>query len=287
MPTVTLISKIAPMKKRIRLPLIAAFLLIFLASACTNKSLDLDVSQRGCSLFTIFAPSYATLSDPSCTGTPLVASYDITFSYQGDDACLHRIVIDSETKVKNGDGNVIASATYVSALIDTSALVAIDRAAKKITFRFDITFQNAADADSYNDAYIVFHCENSEGQATRPAILHIYGGCALPPKDIGNPVHTYNVHDDTIRVKLWDNASQDGDIVSIYLNGQWVLLQYMLTNTPRTFRWPIIQGQNNDLILVAINQGSSGPNTCSISINGRGELSLNLDLETGAMIRIL
>lgn len=275
------------MKKHIRLSLLLVTGLLLLLSACTNKSVDIDVRQRGCDNFTIFSPTYEMMSDPSCTGSPLVASFKITFSYSGDDQCLRRIVIDTDTKVSNGEGNKIETAAYAMEFSDTSHLVQIDRTTKKITFQFDITFQNTADANSFNDAYIVFHCESLEGDATPHAKLHFYGECSVPPANIGNPVSTINVRNDEIKVKLWDNASQDGDIVSIYLNGTWVLTQYTLKNAGETFTWPIIQGQNNDLILVANNQGSVGPNTCSISINGRGEMSLDLDLETGAVIRIL
>ncbi len=275
------------MKHHLRLQLLFATGMLMLLAGCVSKDLDLDVNQRGCSLFTISSPTYVVLSDPSCTGAPLVASYDITFDYSGSDACLHRIVIEPETKIKDIDGKRIATASYAAEILDTSSLVSIDRSLKQITFRFDVTFQNAADAGSLNDAYIVFHCESSEGEETRAAKVHIIGECAGPPAGLGDPVTTINVREDQIRVKLWDNASEDGDIVSIYLNGVWVLRQYTLTNSPRTFEWPIIPGVNNDLILVANNQGSSGPNTCSISINGRAALSLDLDLETGAVIRIL
>jgi hypothetical protein len=275
------------MKKHLRLPFLLTIGLFLLLSACTNKKLDIDVRQRGCGDFTIYSPSYEVLSDPSCTGSPLVASFLVTFYYSGNDACLRRIVIDSETEVNNGKGYAIDSVAYAIEFPDTSPLVQIDRSANKITFQFDITFQDAVDANNFNDAYIVFHCESLEGDATKSAKLRFFGECSVPPVDVKGPVSTINVRNDEIKVKLWDNASQDGDIVSIYLNGTWVLSQYTLKTSGETFTWPIIQGQNNDLILVANNEGSSGPNTCSISINGRGEMSLNLDLKTGAMIRVL
>ncbi len=275
------------MKKHLHFALSLAAIGTLLFAGCLNKDLGVDVRQVGCKLFKIYAPTYEVLSDPSCTGSPLVASYDITFDYSGSEACLHRIVIESGTEVGDGAGNEISTATYAAELIDTSALVRIDSAAHRITFRFDITFQNAADADAFNDVLIVFHCENAEGEATNAAKVHIFGACSVPPLGDGKPDYTYNIRDDSIRVKLWDNASEDGDIVSIYLNGQWVLVQYRLTNAPRTFRWPINQGSNNDMVLVANNQGSSGPNTCSISINGRAALSLDLSLQTGTIIRLL
>lgn len=274
------------MKKHLHFALLLAAIGTLLLTGCLNKDLTLDVRQVGCKLFKIYAPSYEVLSDPSCTGSPLIASYDITFDYNGSEACLHRIVIESGTEISDAAGNEISTATYAVEFMDTSALVRIDRAAQKITSRFDITFQSAADAEAYNDAYIVFHCESAEGEATNAAQVRIFGECSVPPVGELKPVQTYNIRSDSIKVRLWDNADEDGDIVSIFLNGQWVLEQYRLTNAARTFKWAINQGSANDMVLIANNQGSSGPNTCSISINGRAAVDLNLNLQTGTLIRI-
>ncbi|MFN8397266.1 MAG: hypothetical protein U0176_21765 [Bacteroidia bacterium] len=117
-------------------------------------------------------------------------------------------------------------------------------------------------------------------------MLHIYSECAGPPRDLTDPVFSINVRDSVIRVKLWDNAEEDGDIISVNLNGVWVLREYTLQNEPGYYNWRIDPDHDNDMILVAVNQGSISPNTCSISINGRMSRSLDLDMSTGTVIRI-
>lgn len=259
----------------------------FLLTSCTKKDLDFEVVQVGCDQFAIASPSIQILSDPSCTGSPLYAEYEVTFAYTGNAECLYRIVIEHSTRVQDAQGERIDSASYPMEFLKSSEDVSIDYASQKVTFRFRVDFPNVAAADSFNDLYIVFHCENSEGVNTKQAKLHLNGTCSVPPAGIGPPIKTITVPGNTIHVRLWDNSEQDGDIVSVYLNGVWVLQQYMLTNAGGTFDWAINTDVPNDLILVANNQGSTGPNTCSISINGIYGTSIDLDLETGATIRIL
>jgi len=86
---------------------------------------------------------------------------------------------------------------------------------------------------------------------------------------------------------LWDDGSVDGDIVSVYLNGNPLpgLNQYTLTGTKTDFTFTVSSGTNN-LVLVANNQGTVGPNTCAIEINHSTQHSLSLDLDTGQDVKI-
>ena len=272
------------MKKQLHIAIAASILM--LTTACMKKDLEVNVHQTGCSQFNISNAGYVLENDPSCTGVPLTATAEISFAYTGNDACLDRILIDAETEFRDSSGKKIQGMDFAPVFFTADSLVRVDRGAMRVTFRFAFTFPTAAEAGAFNSANIVFHCENSQGDASRQAKVHFYGACARPVTT-DFPVQTVNVNGNTINVKLWDNASQDGDIVSVFLNGVWVLQNFMLTNAGSTFTWPILENQPNDMVLIANNQGSVGPNTCSITLNGTRSFSFDLDLSTGQVLRLL
>jgi hypothetical protein len=108
---------------------------------------------------------------------------------------------------------------------------------------------------------------------------------------------TYEVNRDSISIpnsqslftiQLWDNAAEDGDIVSAYLNGSWIIENHSLLNdtTDFNFSTSLLNSGSNDLVLFALNEGSSGPNTVSIAINGKEITNFQPGLLTGEAVRI-
>ncbi|WP_222983057.1 hypothetical protein [Flagellimonas meishanensis] len=69
-----------------------------------------------------------------------------------------------------------------------------------------------------------------------------------------------------LKVKIWDHEKEDGDIVSIYLNGELVLSKHLLTNDLREFDIELDPAKPNDLLLYAHNLGEVSPNTVSVEI---------------------
>jgi len=57
---------------------------------CTKKKLEFDVVQNICEKLTLATPDYTILSDP-CDSTSLTASFEITFTYDGSEECLHTV----------------------------------------------------------------------------------------------------------------------------------------------------------------------------------------------------
>jgi hypothetical protein len=70
----------------------------------------------------------------------------------------------------------------------------------------------------------------------------------------------------TITIEVWDHNLIDGDIISLNLNGEWILESYTLQKEKKTITLNLSQGENT-LILHAINLGTSPPNTASMNIN--------------------
>lgn len=86
-----------------------------------------------------------------------------------------------------------------------------------------------------------------------------------------------------VEMRLWDHGEQDGDIVTVYLNGQALVSNFPITNAGANFRLMLNPGPNR-LVVFAHNEGSSSPNTASISLTRvvRGPASQSYSLNTNA-----
>lgn len=85
----------------------------------------------------------------------------------------------------------------------------------------------------------------------------------------GRPVRidrVIKVQGDNIKLSVWDNGIVDGDIVTLFLNGNQILKRHRVNKSKMTF--PIeVQSGENLLILHAEDLGSVSPNTVAVSIN--------------------
>ena len=87
----------------------------------------------------------------------------------------------------------------------------------------------------------------------------------------------------SLNVSLWDHGRKDGDIVSIYLNGEAVIYKHSLTHKKKIFEIKLDPGIPNDLFLYAHNLGRFPPNTVAIEIvdgNKAENIVLNSDLKS-------
>ena len=99
-----------------------------------------------------------------------------------------------------------------------------------------------------------------------------------------------NNNNNKVTIKIWDNDKVDGDVVSLNLNGIWILKNYRLKKHPKNIIIDLPE-DSNELVLFAENLGKIPPNTASISIwNGREEIKslvLNSDKGRSEAIKIL
>ncbi|NND78577.1 MAG: hypothetical protein HKN53_01620 [Maribacter sp.] len=82
-----------------------------------------------------------------------------------------------------------------------------------------------------------------------------------------------------IKVSVWDHGRQDGDIVSIYLNGFTVISKHLLTYRKKPIEITLDPSKKNDLFLYAHNLGEYAPNTVAIEISD-GKTSENIVLNS-------
>ncbi|MCB0639083.1 MAG: hypothetical protein KDC54_20780, partial [Lewinella sp.] len=95
------------------------------------------------------------------------------------------------------------------------------------------------------------------------------------------------VRSESLRIKVWDNGIVDGDIVTLFLNGERIVEQYRVSK--RKWSIPVdVHAGENLLILHAEDLGDISPNTVAVSIDDGVEeqviiLSSNL-AESGAIL---
>jgi hypothetical protein len=70
-----------------------------------------------------------------------------------------------------------------------------------------------------------------------------------------------------IIISAWDHLKVDGDIITIYLNGQPVIEDYYLVKEKKIIHATLRTAMPNDLFLYAHNEGQNPPNTVSLEIS--------------------
>lgn len=94
-----------------------------------------------------------------------------------------------------------------------------------------------------------------------------------------NYVNTLTVDSEDIQISLWDHGRKDGDVVSIYLNGEAIVSKYLLEYQKKVFHIKLDASKPNDLFLYAHNLGQFPPNTVSIEITD-GKVAENIILNS-------
>ena len=94
---------------------------------------------------------------------------------------------------------------------------------------------------------------------------------------------------DEISISLWDHGREDGDIVSIYLNGEPIVSKHFLTYGKKKVSFKLDASRTNDLFLYAHNLGSAPPNTVSVELTDGSTsetIVLNSDLKSCEAVQI-
>lgn len=85
------------------------------------------------------------------------------------------------------------------------------------------------------------------------------------------------VHQRELELLIWDSDKEDGDIVSLSYNGQWLLRNHTVNKTRKSVKIQVEPGKENQLILYAENEGTAPPNTAALTFfDGLSTRNLNL-----------
>lgn len=80
-----------------------------------------------------------------------------------------------------------------------------------------------------------------------------------------------------VEVTVWDSEYEDGDTISIYFNGDWLLKEYPLRSKKKTIKVKVDRNADNYLILYAHNEGTRPPNTAAVTVfDGKEQRRLTL-----------
>jgi len=94
-----------------------------------------------------------------------------------------------------------------------------------------------------------------------------YGCEKIPPKPAPTPnPNTPTFSNSTVTVKIWDEQKEDGDIVSVFLNGARIKKEITVKKSEHIFTLELKKGMNT-FKLLAHNEGKTSPNTAAILID--------------------
>lgn len=101
--------------------------------------------------------------------------------------------------------------------------------------------------------------------------------------------HQIEVQNQSLKLTIWDEKEVDGDIISIRFNDEWVVRNYTLSGTPKTFTLKAKAGQINYIEMFAEDVGRIPPATTAMIISDGSQnhkVSLRSTPETNGRIEI-
>lgn len=166
------------------------------------------------------------------------------------------------------------------------------------TMAFHPTDNNVLLSGSYDGNIILWNLQavtEDEVVATPPKLT-----IEQPSKTENTPVKINNrlvttttnmtMYSNTVSLFIWDEKKIDGDVVSIYLNGEEVLANYTLEAAKKEIKLELKPDEPNILALYAINLGYEPPNTAAVSIfDGQRsrKITLSSDLQKCEAINLI
>lgn len=257
----------------------------FLFYGCNKQELDLDIIDKACEKVSISNIKYTWKEDPSPDANTLTTGQvEVTFDFDGDERCVEKIGFNAQAYNCN-NGKV--SMGY-NDLVDKSKITVNG---SKVTVLWDISFSSVANANALNHIIVSINTENDLGDKSDEVEIRVNATeSVVKPSnyEVNNDVKTVRFSNSTFRITLWDHAAEDGDIVSVYLNGEWIIENFSLLNADTHFnisRSKLNLGTNH-LVVFAQNEGSVGANTASIAINGSEVSPFSPGLSTGEAVQI-
>lgn len=227
-----------------------------------KKELDLAIQDQECADFRIFN-AQGSFQQPNAPGNISGNRININFQYDGVERCLatiHRTVTFTRC---NGQE---VTATVIDPEIVSVTDPSVSVGNPNVSFKIDFEMASAAEYNDICSVSIDFFTQNeNEEDSNFLTVILPFPGKALPPPTNFND--TFTVRTLNLQVTLRDDAAEDGDIITIIVNGQVVANNVEIFNFPQTFNFTIDPTIANSITFYAVNEGSSSPNTVTGEIN--------------------
>lgn len=235
----------------------------------------MEIVEPDCKGVKIKGIQYQFIVDPTCDTSQTVGTLAISGTIDGKVECLYYMVI--EAKFYDINGNELTPISGGSQKLTKNEITIVNN---NFSLKVNYTFAKA-DYASINYIHLNYYTENELGDKSNELSLRANPLC----KTITTPTSfdkTITIGDSVqyIVVNFSDHAAQDGDLISVNVNGHWVLENILLTNQGQNYSVPVVSG-TNWFYLYALNQGTSGPNTVTVTIHtNTQDLNFDFNLNT-------
>lgn len=259
-----------------------------LFNGCRQKSLTLDLKEIECKNLELKNATGSLLFD-ACNNSkndinqPLTQTIKIRFEHGNKRACLDFVKL--RATFKNASGGNITNVTYKNEYLSTDPEVTLTDSYMEVFFTYTLSSQ--LDADNLRTVEIELYSENEVQNRSNKLNLVVSLACQQTTNNgiPFNVVQDVRVFSNTVNLSFRDYSAEDGDIIDVYLNGTKVISNLMILNNAQSYNFPINTGTNT-LVVIALNEGSSSPNTCEVTVNNGSGINLTPGLSTGQAINI-
>ena len=245
-------------------------------SSCVKKKLDMEIVNPNCKGFKIKDIQYQFISDPTCDTSQNFGTLSLSGRIDGDIECLYYMIVEIHFYDVNGNELIPLSERYLKISKNDIAITN-----KSFAVKINYTFARV-DYSKINYIHLDYHTEDEVGGTSNKLSLRANPSCLTSA--IPTTFDKTIIISDTVKyitVNFGDHASQDGDLISVNVNGKWVLENIYLTNQGTNYSVPVVNGVNW-FVIYALNQGTSGPNTVTVTIHtNTQDLNFSFDLLTG------
>ena len=241
---------------------------------CNKKDIELEIIETACKDFFIDNAQYRFDTTGTCD-----LRLTTTFDFDGDNECLHLVKVIPEFYDVNGELLSSYDMSTMSFLVDDNGLEIVENSAS-----FDMCIEHPAgiDPNDLNYIQLTFHTENEQtNESNEIGIRANIPGAPVKQPTESDFQKTIIVQKQVIDLFVFDDASEDGDIISVNANNKWVIENKMILNAGEKITLTL-DTVSYFLMFYAVNEGTASPNTLAGTIkDGVTEQPINVNLKTG------
>ncbi|MFN8436062.1 MAG: hypothetical protein U0V72_00375 [Cytophagales bacterium] len=255
---------------------------------CTSKNVKIAFSQKECKNLKLSNASYS-IEKSKCNGNSkgeITNTVRLHVEHNGKPSCLEFFKIVATFQRSNG--SYISGVSYKDSYVPSDQEVTLTDKYIEIAFKYTMPDQNSA--DELNTIKIDLRLENELKDVSKFFTLTIPLSCSSSTANgyTFQTVQDVQVNSSTVTLQFRDYSSIDGDIIAVYLNGTLVKDNMLLDGSFSSNTYVIqVSPGSNQLQVIALNEGSSSPNTCEVLVNGNTSVDLTPGLSSGQAINIV